>query len=308
MPELPEVQTTVDGIHSRAKGLAIRDVWTDYRSDFHRGKDNISNPTFFSYFKKTIRGAKIVSASRRAKNVLIHLSNGFTILVHMKMTGHILYGKYEKTGKKWVASHTGPLKDDPFNRHIHLVLILSNGKHLALSDMRKFAKTTLIETDKLHESKHLNTSGPEPLDKQFNLSAFKKRLSLRSRGKIKTVLMSQEIIAGIGNIYADEILWRSGVHPLEQVKYIPDKKIRLMFEAMKKTLSHGISIGGDSMSDYRNIDGIPGKFQDTHNAYQKTGEKCNKHNCSGTIRRIIIGTRSAHFCDTHQKLSKQSST
>jgi formamidopyrimidine-DNA glycosylase len=304
MPELPEVQTTVDGIQARAKGLRIKDVWTDYRSDFHIGKDNIANPKFFSYFKKAIRGAKILKASRRAKNVLIHLDNDQTIVIHMKMTGHVLYGHYKKEGKKWVAIGAGPLRDDPFNRHIHLVFSLSNGRHLALSDMRKFAKVTLVKTDELHISKHTGQSGPEPLDTSFDFPAFKARLFMRPQGKVKQVLMNHEIVAGIGNIYSDEILWRAGIHPLERIENIPQKKLRAAFKAMKDTLSHGIGLGGDSMSDYRNIDGLAGKFQDRHNAYQKTGERCEKKNCKGTIRRIVVGARSAHFCDRHQRLLK----
>jgi len=302
MPELPEVQTTVDGINKRAKGLRVVDIWTDYRSDFHLGKDNIANPTFFSYFKKTVRGAKILTSSRRAKNVLLHLDNGQTIVIHMKMTGHVLYGKYKKEGRKWIAIGAGPLRDDPFNRHIHLVFSLSNGKRLTLSDMRKFAKITLVPTDKLHESKHTGQSGPEPLDASFDFPAFETRLMLRPRGKIKQVLMNHEIVAGIGNIYSDEILWRAGIHPLEHVEDVPQKKLRLAFRAMKEILSHGISFGGDSMSDYRNIEGVAGRFQNKHNAYQKTGEKCNRRGCGGTIRRIIVGGRSGHYCDRHQVL------
>ena len=318
MPELPEVQTTVDGIHTRAKGLRIEDVWTDYRSDFHAGKDNIANPTFFSYFKKSVCGTKIAGASRRAKNVLIHLDNDYTIVIHMKMTGHVLYGKYRKISNdklliskkpknktfSWVAVEAGPLRDDPFNRHIHLIFSLSNGKHLVLSDMRKFAKVTLVRTDELHTSKHTGRSGPEPLETSFDFPAFKARLYLRPRGKVKQVLMNHEIIAGIGNIYADEILWRAGIHPLEHIDDIPEKKLGLAFDAMKETLGHGIGLGGDSMSDYRNVDGVAGKFQDRHNAYQKTGERCEKKGCRGTIRRLVIGARSAHYCDHHQKLSR----
>ena len=303
MPELPEVQTTVDGIHSRARGLRIVDVWTDYRSEFHKGKDNINDPNYFAQFKKIVRGAKITKASRRAKNVLIHLDNKQTILIHMKMTGHVLYGKYKKVRGKWIAIDAGPLRDDPFNRHVRLIFTLSNGKHLALSDMRRFAKTTLIETDKLHKSKHLEKSGPEPLDKSFNFSNFQARLYLKPKGKIKQVLMNHEIIAGIGNIYSDEILWSAGINPLEQIQNISETKLKLAFKAMKKTLLCGIDVGGDSMSDYRNIDGIAGKFQNKHNAYQKTGKLCSKKDCTGTIKRIIVGGRSGHYCDVHQKLA-----
>ena len=114
--------------------------------------------------------------------------------------------------------------------------------------------------------------------------------------------MDQSIIAGIGNIYSDEILWRAGVHPSSQVKKIPEKNLKLMFTAMRETLKKGIDFGGDSMSDYRNIKGERGKFQNYHHAYQRTGKACDKPGCRGVIKRMVIGARSAHFCPIHQKL------
>jgi formamidopyrimidine-DNA glycosylase len=307
MPELPEVQTTVNGIKAHAMGLTIKDVWTDYKSAHHTGKDNIKDPTFFKEFKKKVIGSKIIDSSRRAKNVLIHLSNGQTIIIHMKMTGHVLYGAYKLSkveGKeKWIAMNPGPLRDDPFNAYVRLVFSLSNGKHLALSDLRRFAKVTIAKSDELDISSHIKASGPEPLENSFGIKEFKERISLKPNGPIKTVLMNHEIVAGIGNIYSDEILWRSGIHPLQKVKDIPNKKIQLMFKAMKDTLRSGIDFGGDSMSDYRNLMGESGKFQERHNAYRKTGKKCGKKGCKGTIIRLKIGGRSAHFCDTHQKLA-----
>ncbi|MBI5134545.1 MAG: bifunctional DNA-formamidopyrimidine glycosylase/DNA-(apurinic or apyrimidinic site) lyase [Candidatus Taylorbacteria bacterium] len=307
MPELPEVQTTVDGINALAKGASIKDVWTDYGSAFHAGKDDIKDPDFFARFKKLVRGARIEGAARRAKNVLIALSNGRTVIVHMKMTGHFLYGRYEKrkSGKdgkeEWLASGPGPLRDDPFNRHIRLVFILDNGRHLALSDLRRFAKVTIAESDRLHESKHLSESGPEPLDPSFDLQALEARLARRPQAPIKLALMDHTLVAGIGNIYSDEILWRAGVHPLEKAKDVPKGKVALIFAAMKETLRRGIALGGDSMSDYRNVLGLEGKFQERHRAYRRTGERCSKAGCKGVIRRIKIGGRSGHYCDLHQK-------
>jgi formamidopyrimidine-DNA glycosylase len=313
MPELPEVQTTVNGINAHVKGFSIRDVWTSYNSAHHAGKDNIKDPKFFEEFKKRVIGAKIVESTRRAKNVLIHLSNGYTVIIHMKMTGHVLYGKYErvfneeKKKEEWVAVEKGALRDDPFNRHIRLVFTLSNRRHLVLSDLRKFAKVTIVKTSGLATSEHLAASGPEPLDPSFDLKAFKERLAKKPNGPIKQVLMNHEVVAGIGNIYSDEILWRAGIHPLERVKNIPESKIAVTFKAMKETLNKGIDFGGDSMSDYRNIKGEAGEFQDKHNAYRRTGKKCTKPGCKGTIRRIKVGGRSAHFCDEHQRLLSRSS-
>ncbi len=119
--------------------------------------------------------------------------------------------------------------------------------------------------------------------------------------------MDQKIVAGIGNIYSDEILWMSGIHPEERVKNITDDKFKKMFDSMKEVLKKGISFGGDSMSDYRNILGKKGEFQLHHKVYQRKGEKCSKPGCKGVIIRIVVGGRSAHFCPVHQKLIKPSS-
>src|SRR4051812_6847472 len=254
MPELPEVQTTASGLDKVARNLSITDVWTDYDSPFFKGSDTIKDPKYFSVFKKRIKGKTITHVSRRAKNVLIHLSDNLTILVHMKMTGHLLYGDYDRS--------------DPFNRHIHLIFYLSNGKNIELSDLRKFAKVTLIETDKLHLSDHLRDVGPEPLEKEFIYSKFKERIFKRPNGKIKPVLMDQAILAGVGNIYADESLWRAAIHPEEIVKKVPEKKLKDLYKAVRSTLSRGIDFGGDSMSDYRNIHGKRGAFQEQHQAYR----------------------------------------
>ncbi|MGH7249547.1 MAG: DNA-formamidopyrimidine glycosylase [Minisyncoccia bacterium] len=295
MPELPEVETTVRGLRQKIIGLTIKDVWTDLSTTDKRKSDTVANPRFFKIFRKQIRNAKVISAERRAKNILINLNNRKTILVHLKMTGHLLYGDYKK---------------DPINRFIHFTATFNNGEKLYFSDMRKFGKITLLDTKVAHESLHLNNIGPEPLEKNFTLSKFKERLHKKARGKIKTVLMDQSVIAGIGNIYSDEILWRAGVHPERPAGKIKEKELKLMFRAMKETLKKGIDLGGDSMSDYRNIHGLPGKFQLHHEAYRRTGEKCRrsrvlsrgrKPGCKGTIKRKVINGRSAHFGPVHQK-------
>jgi len=308
MPELPEVQTTVNGLKQRVVGLTITGVWSDYNSPFFKGSETIKDPVYFKRFKKEVIGKKVVSAERRAKNILINLEGNATILVHMKMTGHLMYGAYrfDMKAKKdpWKPIEPESLKD-PFNRHIHLMLTFSNGKNLSLSDVRKFAKVAVVNTDVIHDSPHLLGIGPEPLDASFIFKEFIGRIHLRPNGKIKPVLMDQAIVAGIGNIYADEALWRAGIHPLERVRNISEPKTRVLFDAIKKTLARGLDFGGDSTSDYRNIDGEKGRFHENHYAYQRTGERCQKKGCKGTIRRIMIGQRSAHFCDAHQALSSK---
>ena len=317
MPELPEVETTVRGLKKTIQGLVIKDVWTDLNTKDKRKADTVANLKFFKFFKKEVVGKKVLSVERRAKNILINISRGpakdgvnKTILIHLKMTGHLLYGKYKFPKNKWTPAEEGPLHD-PYNRFVHVVFTFSRDKHLAFSDTRKFGKITLLETKTAHQSKHLNNIGPEPLLLNFDLKKLKEQLNKKPKGKIKTVLMDQSVIAGIGNIYSDEILWRAGVHPERQVQNIKESELKLMFKAIKETLRKGIDFGGDSMSDYRNIHGLRGEFQLHHKVYQRSGEKCIKKdprhgraNCRGIIKRIIVNGGSAHFCPMHQKLSK----
>lgn len=302
MPELPEVETTTQGLKKTILGLTIKDVWTDLSTKDRRQFDAVANPKYFLSFKKAIKNKKFISVERAAKNILINLSNGKTILIHMKMTGHLLYGKYKfsKEDKKWTPQGNSPLSDS-YNRFIHFVFTLSNGKYLAFSDARKFGKITLLDTKIAHDSRHLKSIGPDPLDKQFTITNLKSQILKKPNSKIKIALMDQKIIAGIGNIYSDEILWRAEIHPERKTSEIKESEIKKMFKAIKDILSKGIYFGGDSMSDYRNLFGEKGKFQLHHKAYRRTGEKCRKMGCKGIILRKKINGRSAHFCNIHQR-------
>lgn len=299
MPELPEVTTTVNGLNKVLPNLKITDVWSDYfLHTTNKRKDNIKNKKFFGKFKKEIVGQKIKIAERRGKNILINLSGGLTILIHMKMTGHLLYGKYDFDGKKWKSGDKN--LTDPFNQFIHLVFSLGNGKHLAFSDVRKFAKVTFFQSKNRDNVADIINLGPEPLQ-NLSFANFQKQLQKKPNGKIKTVLMDQSVIAGIGNIYSDEILWLSGVHPERAVKKINPLEMKKIWQSTGKILRKSISLGGDSMSDYRNIFGRRGGFQKVHNVYRKAKERCSKRGCSGIIMRKVVGGRSAHFCPVHQK-------
>lgn len=303
MPELPEVQTTVNGINKKLKGLTIKNVWSDYyEKTLHGHKPHIKNKKYFEFFKTKVRGKKIIEAERFGKNVVIHLSGDYSILTHMKMTGHYLYGKYtyDKKRSLWLAEDKGHLQD-PFNRFIRIVFSLSNGKSLVLSDMRRFAKIILIETKKIHEHEDIQKLGPNPLSENLTFEIFEKIIG-SSSAPIKSTLMDQEKISGIGNIYSDEMLWESGVHPISNPKKIPRVVLRKMFSSMIKILKYSLSLGGDSMSDYRTITGEKGGFQNKHNVYKKKGEKCSKKGCGGKIERIVVRGRSSHFCNKHQRM------
>ena len=299
MPELPEVTTTVSGLNEVLPKLKITDVWSDYfLKTANKRKDTIKNKKYFENFRKEVVGEKVINAERRGKNVLIHLTGSKTILIHMKMTGHLLYGKYKWIEGKWKSEEK--LLSDPFNQFIHLIFSLSNSNHLAFSDMRKFAKVILFETNKRNSILDLSALGPEPLQ-NFSFENFKSQLSKKPTGKIKTVLMDQTVIAGIGNIYSDEILWFSGVHPERKVESLKESELKEIWKGSKIILEKSIKMGGDSMSDYRNIYGQKGNFQNAHQVYRRTKQKCLRKNCKGIIMRKVIGGRSSHFCNVHQK-------
>ena len=290
MPELPEVETTVLGLRSRVVGLTIRNFWCD-----HARMIRYISPTNLG---KQIKNKKIVGVHRRAKNILIDLSGGLTLVIHMKMTGHLLYGKWQMLNGKWNPIEPEAM-NDPYNRFIHVVFTLDNGKSLAFSDMRKFGKIAIHDTSNLHTAKELIDLGPElwEIDSKKFVGVVG-----RKKSRIKQVLLDQKVLAGVGNIYSDEGLWAASIHPLSQPNKIPSDKLLKLFKALVDVTKRSLKTGGDSMSDYRNIDGMSGWFQNFHKAYRQTGEVCKQNGCRGKIERIMVGARSAHFCNKHQKL------
>lgn len=284
MPELPEVETIVRDLKRFVPGLKITDVWTDVKN--------------FKKIKREVVGEKILKVERRGKNILIGLTHDKTLLVHQKMTGHLMYGKWVRKGNRWKSALPGPMRDDPENRFIHLVLFLGNGRQIALCDMRKFAKVIILPTGKI--PKEFEKMGPEPFDQKLTAKKFSEIIKNKS-GKIKTVLMDQNVIVGIGNIYSDEILWLAGVHPLKKSSTLKDSELKKIYKAMKMVLAKAIKARGSSYIDYRDAQGKKGKYQEMHLAYQMTNKKCKKRD-GGIIKKIRVGGRSAHFCPIHQKL------
>ena len=214
------------------------------------------------------------------------------------MTGHLLVGKWNLVNGKWKPTKEGPL-NDPYNRFLHIIFYLDNGEMLALSDARKFAKIELWGTNELLNSKEFLNLGPEPLEDNFTFERFKERFK-NKKGRIKQVLMIPEIIAGIGNIYASEILWQAKIHPEKNVAKLSEKELKLLYKFTIKVLSTAVELGGESFSDYRKPDGTKGNFDDERRAYKREGEKCSR--CGTKIKRIKFGGRSSFFCPTCQKL------
>ncbi len=269
MPELPEVETTVNELKEKIIGRKILKVWTD--------AEKLFKPNFLE-FEKGVIGRTIKEISRRGKNIIIELDSGKYILVHQKLTGSLLYGtEIERP-------------------YIHLILSLDKGE-IALSDLRKFAKVAFIpDLENYPDYKNL---GPEPLSREFSLEKFEEIIK-KSKGKIKKVLMDQEKIAGIGNIYSDEILFEAKVSPLRETQELKTKETKKLYLAIKKILEKAIKAKGTSVSDYRRPSGEEGNFAKFLKVYQREGKLCPRH-CGGRVKRIKFGSRSSHFCPRCQK-------
>lgn len=280
MPELPEVETIVNDLKKEIIGRSFVNLWTD--------AENIIKGHSVDDFTKKIINKKIIDIKRRGKNILIYLDQGIILLVHQKISGHLLLAKWNFENDKWIAP-VGPLSDDRMNGYLHIVIGLDDGRQLALSDSRKFAKMEILKDDKLN-------IGPEPLE--INYESFRE-LFRKKKGKIKQLLMKQEFIAGIGNIYASEILFISKIHPEEDVSKLEEQDFKNIFKAMQFILKESIRLRGDSFSDFRTIHGEKGGFQNIMKVYQKNGKPCL--NCGTKIERMNLGGRGTFYCPNCQK-------
>jgi formamidopyrimidine-DNA glycosylase len=293
MPELPEVETIIRDLKEVILDRKIEDVWID-PALFRKG-GMVKQPKSFEQFKKEIKGKKILKIWRRGKNILFDLSENKTLLIHQKLTGHLLLGRWQiikarSQNSKVKSLIKGPL-EEKINEFIRLIFYLDDGRQLALSDLRKFAKVELLDKENLE--KELRCLGPEPLEKNFSFEKFKKCLK-NKKGKIKQVLMDQSVIAGIGNIYSDEILWQAKIHPFKNVPNLKEEELKRIYQATKKILPTAIKLGGESISDFRRISGERGYFDKERKVYRREGEKCSR--CGIIIKRLKIGGRSVHFC------------
>lgn len=282
MPELPEVTTMVNGLKKRVLNRAIIDVWTD--------AEKLIKNLEFKEFKKAIKGKKIIDIFRKGKVICFRLSDNKILFVHPKMSGHFLIGKWERVKNSWQSN------DDEMNKYIHLMFWLNNDLMLAFSDLRKFVRIELWNKQKLSQAKIIQDLGPDALE--ITLVQFEKILQ-GSRKKIKQILMDQKLIAGIGNIYADEILFQAKVHPFKIANVLTKQEINKIYQAIKPILKKAIKLGGSSVSDFYNSEGNKGNFQNEFKVYRRNGKKC--FNCSTIIKRKKLANRSTHFCPKCQK-------
>lgn len=303
MPELPEVQTIVNDLNKKVVGRRITGVWFDWpkmlKDPLDQQRNKIAH-THVAVFEKEIKGKKILEVKRRAKNILAYLSDGLMMLIHLKMTGHLLVGKWQIiNGKKAVPIEPKEVVEDPYNQYIHLIFYLDDGRMIGFSDVRKFGKVLLGNVKDIENLPELKNLGPEPLDPKFKYSEFKK-IIFGERRKIKQVLLDPQVIAGIGNIYSDDILWMAKIHPFQPANKLSEKKLKEIWIAIHKVLNKALKLRGTSYSDYRDTAGKEGYYADYRLVYQREGEPCQR--CKTKIKRVKIGGRSAHFCPACQQL------
>ncbi len=314
MPELPEVQTIVDDLNRKIKGYEIVDFWSDWTKAIRGSMQmerGFSQRRILSDFKKGIIRREIVRAERKAKNILIYLSGEKILLIHLKMTGHLLVKspniKLQMPNKIKILNikyKKDKYFDEKVNQYIHHIWFLRKGKQartLEFSDLRKFGKIDLFNAAELEKRKDIQELGVEPLSKEFTPEKLKEILKKYPKRNVRMVLMDLKLIVGIGNIYASEIPFEAGISPKRRVGRITQKEIKKLHGSIIKVLKKATELRGTSDSDYRDTAGAPGSFQKVMKAYNREGQRCKRKSCSGIVKREKIGQRSAFFCPVCQK-------
>jgi formamidopyrimidine-DNA glycosylase len=282
VPELPEVETIARELRPLAQGATITTFWTDW-------PPAIKHPTEDGRFAADVAGREILDVTRRGKWLVLPLSGDRVLAVQVKMTGQVF---------------VLPV-DTPRDRHVHLVFSLADGRELLIRDVRKFARVALYRRDEAgralaadDDADVFDQLGPEPLDPTFTIARFRKRVRGR-RARLKPLLVDQAFLAGVGNIYADEALWRAKLHPLRSAATLRPDDERRLYRAVRDVLAEGIEHRGASVDDYTAPEG-DGEMQEHLDVYQRTGQPC--HRCGRPIRRFVLGIRATHFCSWCQRL------
>ena len=282
MPELPEVETVARDLRPRLLGARIVGARCSWARTLRT-----HDPEAFS---EVIGGRTVVAVDRRDKQVVVDLSGGVALTIHLKMTGQLFVVP----------------ADLPMDPYVRLVVELADGRELRFRDIRKFGKVGAFGRDPVTGELVTEAGGaavfgkigPEPLAEDFTLRAFRGRLRGRT-GRLKPLLLDQAFVAGVGNIYADEALWLARLHPLRTVATLRSADERRLHGAIRQVLGEAIERRGSSIDDYTAPDG-DGSMQERLQVYQRTGEPCPR--CGRPVRRIVVGSRSTHFCSWCQRL------
>ncbi len=278
MPELPEVETVRRGLAPMMEGAVIA------QADVNRPDLRWPFPPDMA---ARLTGRQVLGLRRRSKYILADLDSGETLLIHLGMSGRMLISG-DPLGQ-FVHDHPAPEKHD------HVVLHMDNGARVTFNDPRRFGAMDLLDTATAEQHKLLAVLGPEPLGNAFNedvlVHAFKGKAS-----PVKSALLDQRIVAGLGNIYVCEALFRAGVSPRRKAGNISQARVQALVPIIREVLSDAIAAGGSSLRDFRQADGELGYFQHSFDVYGREGQPCRTPGCTGTVQRIVQSGRSSFYC------------
>ena len=287
VPELPEVETVKRGLNDLIVGKVITAVHHNADKSFPNAQQDV---------ERFVVGASIVMVKRRAKVLLIELSTAYTLLIHLKMTGQLVFVGQERFG----AGHPndsliGTLPD----KSTRVTVQFSDETNLYFNDQRRFGWVKLVPTVQVSEIDFMKKLGPEPLSADFNPAAFREQLHKRPNSMIKAVLLDQTVIAGVGNIYADESLWAARIHPETRVKDITVRKLNTLFIELQAVLQLSIEKGGSSDKNYVNAEGKKGSYISFARVFRREGKPCSR--CNTTIVKTRVAGRGTHICPKCQR-------
>lgn len=283
MPELPEVETVRCGLLPAMEGVVIE------RADVNR--PDLRWP-FPERMAERLTGARVNALRRRSKYILADLSTGETLIIHLGMSGRILISG-DPLGQ-FHHHHPAPEKHD------HVVFHMGSGARVTFNDARRFGAMDLAPTAAVEQHWLLKDLGPEPLGNGFHEAYLASRLSGRNT-PIKTALLDQRVVAGLGNIYVCEALHRAGISPLRKAGRISSERVARLVPIIRDVLGEAIEAGGSSLRDYRQTDGELGYFQHTFRTYDREGQPCHTPECGGTIARVVQSGRSSFYCPRCQR-------
>ncbi|MEQ6202983.1 bifunctional DNA-formamidopyrimidine glycosylase/DNA-(apurinic or apyrimidinic site) lyase [Sulfitobacter sp. HNIBRBA2951] len=283
MPELPEVETVRRGLAPVMEGAVIA------RADVNR--PDLRWP-FPERMAQRLTGQRVERLRRRSKYVLADLSSGETLLIHLGMSGRMLISG-DPLGK-FVHDHPAPEKHD------HVVFHMENGSRITFNDPRRFGAMDLMETAREAEHKLLAVLGPEPLGNDFYDSILVEAFKGRNT-PVKSALLDQRIVAGLGNIYVCETLFRAGISPKRKAGRIAAAKVAAMVPIIRDVLAEAIEAGGSTLKDFKQADGELGYFQHSFDVYGREGEACKRAGCDGQIARVVQSGRSSFYCPACQR-------
>ena len=291
MPELPEVETVRRGLERLIIGRSIASVTTDTPKSF---------PNSVADVDQFLVGAKILSVARRAKVLLIELDTKYSLVIHLKMTGQLVFVSAEE---RFGAGHPnasliGQLPD----KSTRVSISFRDQSSLYFNDQRKFGWVRLLPTAEIVNLNFFKKVGPEPLSADFTWRQLQQRMLRRKNSNIKAVLLDQTVVAGIGNIYADESLWGAKINPNRLVKNVPTSRFKPLFDAMQAVLIKSIAEGGSSDKNYVNAEGNRGRYLTFAAVFRKEGTPCPR--CNTIIIKTRVAGRGTHTCPKCQPLPK----